>query len=74
MLGHLIEGKIVDPDLTELGQHLEGCSDCQAKARTLFPSDTLVESLRGDATATERISASVPQQLIDALKRIPAMD
>ena len=74
VLGELIEGRIVDPELSELSLHLEACSDCQAKARTLFPSDTLVQSLRGDASTAEKISADVPHQLVDALKRIPAMD
>ncbi len=74
VLSDLIDGKIVDPELTDYSSHLEGCSNCQGKVRTLFPSDTLVRSLRDQALIAESISAKIPIALIDALKRIPAMD
>ena len=73
-LRSLIDGRVADPDLTELTGHLEHCSDCQARARTLFSSDTLVESLRGDLSAVERITAQVPPELIESLKLIPQTD
>jgi len=54
--------------------HLEHCSTCQTQASTLFSSDTLVESLRGEPSATERITANIPPQLIESLKLIPNTD
>jgi serine/threonine protein kinase/formylglycine-generating enzyme required for sulfatase activity len=74
VLSDLIDGKIVDPDLSDYSSHLEGCSNCQGKVKTLFPSDTLVRSLRDPASKAASISDMVPVALIDALKRIPAMD
>ena len=63
VLGELIEGKMVDPELSEFSQHLEACSDCQQKVQTLFPSDTLIHSLRGDAPVAERIARDVPRHV-----------
>ena len=74
ILRNLIDGKVSDPDLTELTGHLEQCHDCQAKAQTLYSSDTLVESLRGKPSATELITNRLPTQLIDSLKLIPQTD
>lgn len=73
-LRSLIDGRVADPDLTELTGHLEHCSDCQASARTLFSSDTLVQSLRGVPSEIELVTATVPPQLIESLKRIPQTD
>lgn len=74
LLGELIDGNVVEPDLSSFTQHLEECSKCQANVRLLFSSDSLVESLRADAAKTEQISARVPQPLIRTLKQIPALD
>ena len=48
VLQDLIQGKVPEPDLSELSSHVEACTDCQEIARTLPPHDTLVEESRGD--------------------------
>ena len=73
-LRSLIDGRVDEPDLSTLTLHLEHCSTCQTQASTLFSSDTLVESLRGEPSATERITANIPPQLIESLKLIPNTD
>ncbi len=74
MLCQLIDGKIEDPVMTELTRHLDECPACQNRVPTLLTTDTLVNTLRGDSTVTDRMSAVVPQPLIDALMRIPVLD
>lgn len=73
-LGELIDGKLVDPELSVFSLHLEECRKCQARARTLLSSDTLAEILRGKASATEQVAAALPPHLIDSLKLIPVTD
>jgi eukaryotic-like serine/threonine-protein kinase len=70
-LVELIDGQLVEPDLSELSRHLEVCPACQERARTLPSSDALVESLRGEAPAEDRIARAVPRPLIERLKQIP---
>ena len=60
--------------MAELTRHLDECPACQKRVPTLLSTDTLVNTLRGDSTVTERMSAVVPQPLIDALMRIPVLD
>lgn len=74
LLCQLIDGKIEDPVMTDLTRHLDACPACQSRVPTLLSTDTLVNSLRGDSTVTERMLADVPQPLIDALLRIPVLD
>jgi serine/threonine protein kinase len=73
-LRELIDGRVDEPDLSALAEHLEQCGHCQSQARTLFSSDTLVETLRGPEVSTDLINANVPQHLIAALKMIPNSD
>jgi serine/threonine protein kinase/formylglycine-generating enzyme required for sulfatase activity len=73
-LSALIDGKMVEPELSSHASHLETCELCQNTIRTLFPSDTLVESLRGNAPQADLIAQCVPRPLIEALKQIPAVD
>ena len=68
----LIQGKVVDPELLALSAHLEECSDCQQRAKTLSPYDTLLELLRGDAPEVDKIAHDVPRPLIEILKQIPS--
>src|SRR4051794_31224111 len=74
VLAELIDGKLPEPELSEFSRHLEGCAACQAVARTLSPSDTLIESLRGESTVSERIARLAPHALIERLKQIPRGD
>ena len=46
ILVELLQGKIGEPDLSNLSDHVEDCSSCQEKARTMSPHDTLLDSLR----------------------------
>src|SRR4051812_19993280 len=71
LLADFMNGKVVDPDLSAVAQHLEECSKCQAAALTLGPSDTLVDSLRGDAPLADEIAHAVPRSLVERLKNIP---
>src|SRR5687767_959460 len=71
LLVELIQGKLVEPDLSEYSLHLEECSDCQEKAKTVSPDDALVETLRGDAPLADKIARDVPRPLVESLKQIP---
>ena len=73
-LAELLQGKMVDPDLSNFSLHLEECSACQEKARTLAPNDTLVESLRGEPLEADEIARDVPRLVIERLKQIPRGD
>src|SRR5678810_742715 len=74
VLAELVDGKIVEPELSRFSLHLEECPACQAMARTLSPSDTLIESLRGEAPLADKIARLAPQALIERLKQIPRTD
>jgi serine/threonine protein kinase/formylglycine-generating enzyme required for sulfatase activity len=74
ILNALVDGKLIEPELSSHASHLEECECCQDTVRTLFPSDSLVKTLRNDAGEQETMSEKISQDLIDALKRIPAMD
>ena len=74
ILSSLVDGKLIEPELSSQASHLEECEHCQNTVRTLFPSDSLVKTLRNDAGEQETMSVKISQDLIDALKRIPAMD
>jgi serine/threonine protein kinase/formylglycine-generating enzyme required for sulfatase activity len=74
ILSALVDGKLIEPELSSHASHLEECEHCQNTVRTLFPSDSLVKTLRNDAGEQETMSEKISQDLIDALKRIPAMD
>lgn len=74
VLSALVDGKLIEPELSTHASHLEECEDCQNTVRTLFPSDSLVKTLRNDASACETITEKISDDLINALKRIPAMD
>ena len=73
-LRELIDGRVDEPDLSALSDHLEQCGYCQSQAKTLFSSDTLVETLRNPEANADLINANVPQHLIAALKMIPNSD
>ncbi|MFO1003997.1 MAG: SUMF1/EgtB/PvdO family nonheme iron enzyme [Planctomycetaceae bacterium] len=73
-LRELIDGRVDEPDLSALAEHLEQCGHCQSQARTLFSSDTLIETLRRSEATADLINARVPQHLIAALKMIPSSD
>ena len=73
-LRELIDGRVDEPDLSALAEHLEHCGHCQMQAKTLFSSDTLVETLRSTEAAADLINANVPQHLIASLKLIPNTD
>jgi anti-sigma factor RsiW len=47
LLYDFVEGKIPEPEQTELAIHLEHCTECQASAEAITSTDTLVETLRG---------------------------
>jgi serine/threonine protein kinase/Leucine-rich repeat (LRR) protein len=73
-LVELLQGKMVEPDLSRFSLHLEECSACQEKASTLSPYDTLIESLRGEAPVEDKIAVDVPRPLVEILKQIPRRD
>lgn len=73
ILGELLDGRLREPALSEYAAHIEDCAHCQRHARTLGPSDTLVESLRGNSSPPEELAASIPELLLQALKQIPQL-
>jgi serine/threonine protein kinase len=70
-LVEFIQGRMVEPDLSEYSSHLELCLACQEKAKSLSPDDALIETLRGDAPVEDKIARDVPRPLIESLKQIP---
>lgn len=70
VLEDLLRGNLVDPHLHDLADHLEGCSDCQARAKTLVPNDTLVEALRA-SPAADSIANEMPRNLVEQIKQLP---
>ena len=69
-LKELIQGKINEPQLSELSAHLETCGGCQEKAKTLSPFDTFTEPLRSDPGLAKKIAAGIPRPLIEKVKSI----
>ncbi len=74
VLSELIDGKLVDPELTSCSSHLETCVECQNRVRALDATDTLVSSLRGGDSQLERFASSIPAPIFHALKQIPTTD
>ncbi len=74
VLRDLIDGRLVDPELSVYSSHLEDCIECQSRIQSLYSSDSLIKTLRNDAAIAETITERISHDLIDALKRIPAMD
>jgi hypothetical protein len=70
VLLEFVEGKVFEPQLSELARHLETCVLCQGLADTLSPSDNLVETLRSHAPAADRIAQTAPRLLIEKIKEI----
>jgi len=73
-LAEFMDGQLIGPDLEVIAEHLEHCAVCQEAVMTLAPGDTLVESLRGEATAAEKLSSAVPRSLLEKLNRIPRLE
>src|SRR4051812_15916159 len=71
VLAQLMQGKLIDPELSALSGHLEECAACQKQAGTLSPPDPLIETLRRDAPVEDRIARDAPRPLIERLKQIP---
>lgn len=74
LLSELVEGRIVEPELSSYASHLESCELCQSEVQNLGSADTLVSSLRGASSPAEQIVQTIPELLIQALKQIPATD
>src|SRR4051794_10033757 len=72
VLEDLIDGKLIDPQLHDLAEHLEDCATCQERAKTLAPHDTLVDALRGESPMTDAIAAEIPRPLVERIKQFPA--
>ncbi len=72
-LADLLEGKLVEPDLSELSEHLEHCTDCQQKVGPLSSQSTLATALRSESNAIDTIAGQTPQPLVDRLKLIPML-
>lgn len=71
VLAELIQGQLVEPQLSELTGHLEECPACQARVSKVPPSNALIESLRGNAPVEDQIARAAPRPLIEKIKLIP---
>src|SRR5688500_16436375 len=71
VLDDLIQGKMVESDVSEYSSHLEECSACQEQAMTVSPYYALVEPLRHETPAADKLARDVPPPLIECLKQIP---
>ncbi len=74
LLSELIDGRVVEPELSSYANHLESCEDCQNEVQNLRSDDTLVSSLRGESSPTERLMQTIPDLLMRTLKQIPSTD
>ena len=72
VLSDLMDGRLVEPELSQHAAHLEECQHCQSRVKTLAPSDTLVQSLKAESSAAENLIAATPQSLLEQLKQIPS--
>ena len=70
-LSKFFDGHLEGSELIQVADHIESCTWCQGTLRTLEPTDTLVESLRGGSTAIEQTANRLPETLITALQQIP---
>lgn len=70
-LADFFDGQLEGSVLLQIENHLESCSWCQGTLRTLSPTDTLVESLRGGSTAIEHTANRLPESLLSRLQQIP---
>src|SRR5687768_1197808 len=70
VLQELIDGKVDEPQLSELSEHVVDCGTCHERAKTLSPNDTLVQSLRTDPEPAKRIADGIPRPLIEKVKDI----
>lgn len=69
-LKDLIEGKIGEPALSDLSEHLERCGGCQEKAKTLSGMDTFVDPLRTESGDVKKIAEGVPAPLVEKVKQM----
>jgi serine/threonine protein kinase len=70
-LAEFFDGHLDGPELTQIADHLESCIWCQRTLQSLTSSDTVVESLRGGATAVEQAATRLPDSLLNKLQQIP---
>ena len=71
VLADLIQGKLVEPELSELSVHLETARPARRRPGRSPRHDTLIESLRGEAPARTGSRKDVPRPLVERLKQIP---
>jgi serine/threonine protein kinase len=69
-LSELIQGRLAEPDLSLLSDHLETCPACVERAKTLTPPDTLLDMLREPAPEEDEFAHRVPRPLVERLKLI----
>jgi serine/threonine protein kinase/Leucine-rich repeat (LRR) protein len=69
-LSSFLRGESEDSELADLGAHLETCSSCQEKARTVVAEDTLLDRARGDFSRTDKLAEAVPPTFVERLKSL----
>jgi eukaryotic-like serine/threonine-protein kinase len=70
-LSELLNGDLIEPELSTYADHLEQCEACQQKAGVLSSKGVHAEALHGDATAIDRFDIEAPRNLIERIKQIP---
>jgi len=70
ILADLLQGKIDEPELGELAEHLQHCSTCQDRARSIPTLDNFAALLGTDPQSAIAIASGIPRPLIEKVKSI----
>ena len=72
-LSDLLDGNLVDPELSRWAEHLETCVNCQQVASRISTIGTLVDTLRAKSEEMNHIVHQTPQTLLERIKQIPML-
>ena len=69
-LSSLVRGSGGSSELADLASHLESCSACREKVRTLVPKETIVEHAPDDFSQIDKFANTIPPSIVDRLKKL----
>ncbi|MCC6512021.1 MAG: SUMF1/EgtB/PvdO family nonheme iron enzyme [Pirellulaceae bacterium] len=73
VLSDLLNGNLMDPELSVLAEHVEHCLLCQQKVEHLSAEGALSIALLGDSLAYDKIDNQTPLELVERIKQIPRL-
>ncbi len=69
----LLDGRLLEPDLSDLADHVEHCTKCQALISQLEAQDTLTKVLQGRPSKVDSESTESTDRIMNRLKQIPML-